>query len=89
MLTYDINGINKPPNRFGYDTFSFILGSNNKFYPAGSPILDDTGLSYQHCAKSTIQSKSTGCNISYNGGCNGIGCAYYAMSDPNYFNNLK
>ena len=32
MITYDINGIDAGPNRYGYDLFSFILSKNGMFY---------------------------------------------------------
>ena len=88
MITYDINGIDAGPNRYGYDLFSFILDINGVFYPAGTKYLDDSGLSYQHCSKTVIEG-TTGCSPTASGGCNGIGCASQAVAKHTYFRNLK
>ncbi len=89
MITYDLNGIDQGPNRFGYDLFSFILSNNGMFYPAGSKMVDDAGLSYQHCSKATITNPSSSCSTSSTSACNGIGCANQAVINHKYFRELK
>lgn len=75
LITVDVNGYNKKPNRWGHDLFTFQINKNGKFLPAGAE-----GTSFK--AKSTYCSKdSTAAN-------NGIGCTYYALTDKGYWKNL-
>lgn len=88
MITYDLNGIDQGPNRYGYDLFTFILANNGTFYPAGSKFIEDSGLSYQNCSKALITGKD-GCSTSSTSACNGIGCANQAVINHKYFRELK
>lgn len=89
MITYDLNGIDNGPNRYGYDLFSFILSQNGLFYPAGSDQVNDKGLTYLDCKKDFTINKEKSCSLSDESNCNGIGCAYQASINPNYFKELK
>lgn len=89
MITYDINGVDVGPNRYGYDLFSFILSQNGLFYPAGSDQVNDEGLTYLDCKKDFTIDKENSCSLTNTNSCNGIGCAYQASINPNYFKELK
>lgn len=89
MISFDINGTDQGPNRYGYDLFSFILDVNGEFFPAGTKGINDTGLIYQHCDKATTENPSQSCSKTATNNCNGIGCAYQAANDINYFKKLN
>ena len=74
MLTIDINGSSKGPNRWGQDFFTFQVMDNGKLLPMGAPdsVFNDKIL----------------CSATSSGGTNGIACTYYALTDKNYFKNL-
>ena len=73
-LSVDLNGFNTPPNRWGYDLFTFQLVGND-FRPMG-----EAGTSY---------SSQTYCSETSTDSLNGVACAALAKSDPNYFKSLK
>lgn len=80
LITIDINGKGAKPNAAGHDLFTFELRPTEKsggleLIPAGAP---DTGF----------DNKSQYCSKTSKDGFNGIGCAYYAMQDEDYFKNL-
>jgi hypothetical protein len=75
LITIDINGYKNGPNRFGYDTFIFSY-NDGKIIPYGTP---ETEYS-----NNSIYCNSTS-KTNYR---NGLGCAYNAIHDPNYFINL-
>lgn len=77
LVTIDVNGYMKRPNKMGYDLFTFQLTKEGKVLPMG--------------AESTYYAKSKEalCSKTSNSDLNGITCAYYALSDINYFKNLK
>ncbi len=71
-ITIDVNGPNKKPNRWGYDTFTFYVPFKNQVLkpcnidiPTGDMKCNSMGTSY-----------------------NGAGCTAKALADPNYFKNL-
>ncbi len=75
-ITVDINGIEKGPNAWGHDLFTFqIITKNGRLVPMGAP-----GTSYTFA--STYCSKTSTSNL------NGIGCTYKALTDEDYFKNL-
>ncbi len=75
QVSVDINGYKKAPNRWGYDLFTFYLTDEGKFVPAGAPNTART-------------SKNTYCSKESTNGSNGIACAYWALTDKDYFKNL-
>lgn len=74
MLTIDINGGSKGPNRWGHDFFTFQVMDNGKLLPMGAP-------------DSVYNDKSL-CSVSSGADSNGVACTYYALTDKNYFKNL-
>ena len=68
LISIDVNGMNKGPNVYGRDLFSFEITNAGKLLPVGAK-----GTIDWPCSKSSTSY--------YNGG----GCAYYAITDPNYF----
>jgi hypothetical protein len=75
LLTIDINGIEKGPNVWGYDLFTFQVMNNGKLMPVGASGTMFTSVG-NYCSET-----STSVN-------NGISCAYKAMYDEDYFKNL-
>ena len=77
-ITIDVNGYNKNPNIWGYDLFTFeILNDTGVLAPAG-----EKGTYWEVLRESCCSSTSAN---KYNG----ITCSYYALSDSNYWKNLK
>ncbi len=75
LLTIDINGMEKGPNAWGHDVFTFQLMNSGKFIPVGA-----VGTMYTDA--------STYCSKASTSGMNGIACAYRALTDEDYFKNL-
>lgn len=71
LVSVDLNGFNSPPNRFGYDVFTFQLIDEN------IKAMGDIGTLYPDTEKY--------CSLSSNGSLNGISCAAKARSDADYF----
>lgn len=87
ILSIDINGYNKRPNRLGYDVFSFVVSPNDVLLPIGSEI------AAQYIGGGMVGSDSDNpekfCNPNgSSSNLNGIGCAYKAASEKDYFKNL-
>ena len=74
LISIDVNGYNKKPNRWGHDLFTFQITDNGKLLPMGAK-----GTSYDSVNNCSSTSTST---------TNGIGCTYKALTDKNYFRNL-
>lgn len=74
-ITVDVNGINKNPNRWGYDLFTFELTNSGKLLPMGAEGTHYTDMS-KYCSKT------------HTGNSNGIACTYKALTDKNYWKNL-
>lgn len=74
LITIDVNGYNKKPNRWGHDLFTFQVLDNGKLLPMG--------------AKGTTYDSSSQCTATNSSTINGIGCTYKALTDKNYFKNL-
>jgi hypothetical protein len=70
LLTIDINGYKSPPNRLGYDLFTFQY-YDGKFIPSGALHTSYTDDKY--------------CSITATGSYNGIGCTVKANSNSDYF----
>lgn len=76
LVSIDLNGYEKGPNRMGYDFFMFQVTKDGKVLPMGA---ENT---YWHenleafCSKTSTQNR------------NGYTCAYYAATDKDYFKNL-
>lgn len=75
LVSVDVNGYNKKPNRWGHDLFTFQINKNGKFLPAGAE-----GTSFK--------TKSQYCSKDSTSVWNGIGCTYYALTDKDYWKNL-
>lgn len=73
LISVDVNGIYKKPNRWGHDLFTFQIMDDGKLLPMGAE-----GTKY----------KSDYCSLTSSDGSNGIGCTYKALTDKNYFKNL-
>ena len=77
LITIDINGKGKNPNRWGWDLFTFEL-TNQGIQPVGSE--------FTHPDFST--NPAALCSKTGTGTENGITCAYYAATDADYFTKL-
>ena len=69
LLSIDVNGMNKGPNLYGRDLFTFEITNEGKLLPSGAVGTSSVFL----CSKTSTSSM------------NGGGCTYYAITDPNYF----
>lgn len=75
FISVDVNGIQKRPNKWGHDLFTFQLMNDGRILPMGAPETLYTDQNYY-------------CSITSDNRFNGVGCTYYAINDKNYFNNL-
>ena len=78
MLSIDVNGVSKRPNRWGHDLFTFSIDNETgKLIPNGvkGARFDDT-------------LREWGCSLTTGDKNNGITCSYYALTDPDYFKKL-
>lgn len=75
LISVDVNGYLKKPNRWGHDLFTFQLMDDGKILPNGAP-------------NTYYGSKDNNCSTQSNHTFNGIACTYYALNDKDYFNNL-
>lgn len=73
LVSVDINGKTQEPNKWGWDLFTFEVVDND-LLPEGAPGTKQAG-------KDLCSSTSAVSN-------NGITCAYKALSDENYFDDL-
>ena len=78
MLSIDINGVGKRPNRWGYDLFTFSIDNESgKLIPNGVD-----GAYVQESSRESF------CSLTSSSKDNGLSCSYYALTDPNYFKKL-
>lgn len=70
-VSVDLNGYNNPPNRFGYDLFTF------QFLEGELKTMGAVGTAYANV--------NSYCNINTSNTYNGIACAQKAKEDPDYF----
>ncbi len=73
-ISVDLNGYNNPPNRWGYDLFTFQLIDEE------IKTMGDTGTQYTDFDKY--------CNPKVSNNLNGIACAQKAKEDTDYFKKL-
>lgn len=74
MISVDVNGAGQPPNRWGYDLFTFQL-LDSELLPMGNP-------------KTIYNDEKKYCNPTSSNLLNGIGCAEKAIKDLNYFKQI-
>lgn len=72
LISADLNGYTSPPNRYGFDLFSFELLPTEELVPAGNP-------------RSSFYDKNKYCNLQSTDQLNGIACASLALEDTGYF----
>ena len=77
LISVDINGKNRNPNRWGWDLFTFAL-TDEGILPFGAPATHPT----------YSKNPASYCNPNGNGTENGITCAYYAATNRDYFKEL-
>ena len=78
MLSVDVNGVRKRPNRWGHDLFTFSIDNETgKLIPNGvkGAQFDDT-------------QREMYCSLTGSDKNNGITCSYYALTNPDYFKKL-
>ena len=75
LITVDVNGINKKPNKWGHDLFTFQLMDDGRLLPSGAE-----GTKYKE--------ENTYCSINATNHINGVGCTYKALTEKDYFKNL-
>ncbi len=73
FISVDVNGIEKKPNKWGHDLFTFQLMSNGKLLPMGA---SGTRFGDEYCSRVSTDKN------------NGIGCTYRALTDKDYWKNL-
>ena len=77
LITVDVNGINKLPNAWGHDVFTFQLMSDGKLTPMGAPDTLFPIESYpEYCSKSSTNEL------------NGLSCTYKAFTDEDYWDGI-
>lgn len=74
-ISVDTNGPAKKPNRAGYDIFVFWVDDRDAIQPYGGP--NTPMSSYTLCSQSGTETFD------------GLGCAYYALTDKNPDDNTK
>lgn len=73
-ISIDVNGMDKGPNLWGHDLFTFQVFDNGKLVPMG--------------IERSVFPADTNCSLTSTSKTNGAGCAYKALVDKNYFKNL-
>lgn len=76
LISIDVNGYKKLPNRLGQDLFMFQINQDGKLLPMGA-----YGTGFYNKNDSFCSKTSTNSN-------NGAGCTYKALSDPTFWKNL-
>lgn len=74
LISVDVNGYKKKPNRWGHDLFTFQLMTDGKILPMG--------------AEGTYYTDDKYCSAASSEQYNGIACTYKALTDKDYFTNL-
>ena len=77
FISVDINGYNKNPNRLGVDLFMFQIDDKGTLLPMGVK-----GTAY-------YSETDANCSPSSESAINGAGCTYKALTDKNFFRNIK
>ena len=73
-ISVDLNGVSNPPNRWGYDLFTF------QFVDEELKVMGDIGTDYTDMTKFCDKNSSEGFN--------GIACAKYAKDNSDYFKSV-
>lgn len=76
FITVDINGMNKKPNRWGHDLFTFQVLKDGKLLPMGAE-----GTLY-------YRQESKYCSATSTDRSNGVACTFKALTDKDYWKNL-
>ena len=76
LISVDVNGYQKGPNRWGNDLFTFKLMPNGQLLPYGHPQTGNQAFVNNYC--------STSATYAYNG----MTCTYKALTESNYFKKL-
>ena len=76
LISVDVNGYNKKPNRLGQDLFTFQITEKGDFLPMGAPGTKYHDKLDDYCSTSSRDIR------------NGITCSYKAMGDKNFFKHL-
>ena len=79
LVSIDVNGYKKKPNKMGYDLFMFQITKDGKVLPMGT----------EGTYWGTKSQRESYCNKNSTSNQNGFTCAYYALTDNHYFKNLK
>ena len=74
-ITIDVNGVDKNPNAWGHDLFTFQVMRDGRLLPMGAE-----GTAYTN--------HNIYCSPNSSDGLNGISCTYKAIYDKKYFTNL-
>ena len=75
FISVDVNGINKGPNRWGHDLFTFQVTDDGRLLPMGALGTRYTNMSL-YCSPTSSDEQ------------NGIACTEKALRDSKYFKNL-
>lgn len=75
-VTTDINGPNKNPNAWGYDIFTFVIDSSSEQLVGMKPTKaePDADSAYP-------EGDGLPCSLTVTSAGNGLGCAYYALTN--------
>lgn len=76
LVSIDINGYSKGPNIMGKDFFMFQITTDGEVLPMGAPNTYFYDFQKAYCSKKSTNSM------------NGYTCAYYAVTDKDYFKKL-
>ena len=77
FITVDVNGINKRPNRWGQDLFTFQIDeATGKLLPMGNPNTSYPDTNTNYCSPNSTHPS------------NGIACTNKALTDKDYFKKL-
>ncbi len=87
VIIIDTNGYEKLPNRYGFDTFAFIIGKYDKIHGVGDPNIVYTGP-FKTSGGRTVWPVSTYCNADVKNSNNGFSCAYKALNESDYWKKL-
>lgn len=92
-ITVDINGVKKP-NILGHDIFFFTIDSSDKLSPRswGKPTqeeIDKLAADHPEAVDSWAGQHGDPCTATSNQAGNGLGCAYYALTNKNPDDNSK
>lgn len=79
IISIDVNGYIKRPNKMGYDLFMFQITKDGRVLPMGA----------NETYWGTKNYRENFCNKNSTSNQNGFTCAYYALIDNDYFKNLK